>query len=124
MPENTRNILVVDDNELNYTAVRKLLTKEGYNVTVAVDGLQAMEMLMNNSSYDLVVTDMMMPQVTGQELLEAIKRNLYNKIKVIIVSSMQNETMIAEAFKAGADDYLIKPINPTDLLLRIRKILN
>ena len=124
MPENTRNILVVDDNELNYTAVRKLLTKEGYNVTVAVDGLQAMEMLMNNSSYDLVVTDMMMPQVTGQELLEAIKRNLYNNIKVIIVSSMQNETMIAEAFKAGADDYLIKPINPTDLLLRIRKILN
>jgi len=124
MPENTRNILVVDDNELNYTAVRKLLTKEGYNVTVAVDGLQAMEMLMNNNSYDLVVTDMMMPQVTGQELLEAIKRNLYNKIKVIIVSSMQNETMIAEAFKAGADDYLIKPINPTDLLLRIRKILN
>ncbi len=124
MPENTRNILVVDDNELNYTAVRKLLTKEGYNVTVAVDGLQAMEMLMNNSSYDLVVTDMMMPQVTGQELLEAIKRNLYNKIKVIIVSSMQNETMISEAFKAGADDYLIKPINPTDLLQRVRKILN
>ena len=80
MPENTRNILVVNDNELNYTAVRKLLTKEGYNVTVAVDGLQAMEMLMNNSSYDLVVTDMMMPQVTGQQLLEAIKRNLYSKI--------------------------------------------
>ena len=124
MPENTRNILVVDDNELNYTAVRKLLTKEGYNVTVAVDGLQAMEMLMNNSSYDLVVTDMMMPQVTGQQLLEAIKRNLYSKIKVIVISSMQNETMIADAFKAGADDYLIKPINPTDLLQRVRKILN
>ena len=124
MPENTRNILVVDDNELNYTAVRKLLTKEGYNVTVAVDGLQAMEMLMNDSSYDLVVTDMMMPQVTGQQLLEAIKRNLYSKIKVIVISSMQNETMIADAFKAGADDYLIKPINPTDLLQRVRKILN
>ena len=124
MPENTRNRLVVDDNELNYTAVRKLLTKEGYNVTVAVDGLQAMEMLMNNSSYDLVVTDMMMPQVTGQQLLEAIKRNLYSKIKVIVISSMQNETMIADAFKAGADDYLIKPINPTDLLQRVRKILN
>jgi DNA-binding response OmpR family regulator len=116
------NILVVEDNEIMALSIQKLFERNGFTASIAKDGMEAMEKLMD-AKFDLVITDLTMPHVTGFQLIEAIKRNEYNDIKIIVVTSSTNESVISETFALGADDYITKPFNVKDLMTRVQKLL-
>ena len=116
------NILLVEDHDVTSFAIVKLFTRNGHEVEVAADGRHALEKMASNK-YDLVVTDLAMPVVTGQQLIENIRNVQQNKVKILVVSSLTTEQTIQETFVLGADDFLPKPFQGNDLLLRIEKLL-
>lgn len=120
---NTLKILVVDDDPVTRSLLQKRLTKESYEIDLAEDGVQALDLIAEHY-YDLVLTDLMMPGgVDGIGVLESTKkRNL--KTEVILITANATVDNAIEAMKKGASDYLQKPINFDELLLRLQKIRN
>jgi DNA-binding response OmpR family regulator len=117
------NILIVEDDEIMLKAIKNILSKDGHNVIIAKNGKEAFDKL-ENTDYDLVLTDLMMPYANGLEVISKIKNDPTKRhVSIIIVSSVGNEETITEAFRLGADDYLKKPIMAGELLIRIRKLL-
>jgi len=104
-------------------SIEHLLSKENFYVASARNGQEAIDYL-DKIHFDVVVTDLMMPHVTGRELINRIRKDP-NKayIKIIVVSTISGEMLVNEAFNAGADDYLTKPFMGYELLLRIKKLL-
>lgn len=117
------NILLVEDNELMAMQTSKLFERAGYNVDVARNGMEAMEKLMSGDVYDLLVTDLTMPVLTGQQLIEAVKRNQYDDLKILVLTASTGEATIMDTFNLGADDCITKPYNPKDMLQRVQKLL-
>ena len=113
-------ILVVDDNEDNrYTLVRRL-RREGYsNVVVAENGRRALDVI-ETDSVDLVLLDIMMPEMNGYEVLERIKaRPSWRDIPVIMISAIDDIDSVVRCIELGAEDYLPKPFNPVLLKARV-----
>lgn len=117
------HILIVEDNELMIAQTQKLFERAGYIVDVARNGMDAMEKLMSGDKYDLLVTDLTMPVLSGQELIEAVRRNQYGDLKIMVLTASTGEATITETFALGADDCITKPFNPKDLLYRVQKLL-
>src|SRR5215475_419676 len=119
MSDNDAALLVVDDIEDNRFALSRRLARQGYlNVTTAADGRQALELL-NSRPFDLVLLDIMMPNVNGYEVLAAMKANeRLRHIPVIMISAVDEIDSVVRCIELGAEDYLPKPFNPT--LLRAR----
>jgi len=98
------------------------LVKDGYDVEIARDGQAAIEKL-DSTSYDLIITDLLMPFTSGLELINKIRYELNSKVPIIVVSALDNESSIIEALKLGADDYITKPFSPSELSIRVKKLL-
>ena len=113
-------LLVVDDIDDNRFALSRRLARQGYlNVTTAVDGRQALELL-NSKSFDLVLLDIMMPTVNGYEVLAQMKASSsLRHIPVIMISAVDEIESVIRCIELGADDYLPKPFNPTLLRARV-----
>jgi adenylate cyclase len=113
-------LLVVDDNEDNRYALTRRLAREGYaNVATAVDGRQALELL-SARSFDLVLLDIMMPNVNGYEVLAQVKADdKLRHIPVIMISALDDMESVIRCIELGAEDYLPKPFNPTLLRARV-----
>jgi len=110
------NILVVDDNEVNREALSRRLKYEGFTVQMAVSGREALNMLIAES-FDLVLLDIMMPDMDGYAVLEAIKLDKkLEPIAVIMITAIDNLDSVMRCTELGADDYLTKPFDP--ILLR------
>ncbi|MES2701469.1 MAG: response regulator [Bacteroidota bacterium] len=117
------NILVIEDDDIMLKAIRNILSKDGYTVVTAKDGKEAFEKL-DSGTFDIVITDLMMPYANGLEVVSRLRTDESKKgIGIIVVSSVGNEETITEAFRLGADDYLKKPIMAGELLIRIRKLI-
>lgn len=114
-------ILVVEDDEMILRTLEFRLKKDNYSVTVARDGREALEKLKSNN-FNLVLTDLMLPFVTGMEVLSYIKTNLPD-LPVIVLSAADEEGTIMDAFKLGADDFIAKPFSPGELSLRVKRLL-
>lgn len=114
------NILVVDDDREIVFAIAKLLEREGYTVFKAYDGLEALDCLATNR-INLVVMDIMMPKLDG--LSAIIKIREQKNIPIIIVSAKFDDSDKILGLGVGADDYVIKPYNPMELLARINSLL-
>ena len=117
------NILVVEDNldlrELFVTTINNA----GYRAFGATDGLDALN-LMDNTHIDLIVADIMMPKMSGIEMCRKIKSNFETShIPVILLTAQTAEEYTMQGLKMGADDYMIKPVNVNELLLRIQALL-
>src|SRR5262245_60231529 len=112
--------LVVDDIEDNRFALSRRLARQGYlNVTTAADGRQALELL-NSRPFDLVLLDIMMPNVNGYEVLAAMKADeRLRHIPVIMISAVDEIDSVIRCIELGAEDYLPKPFNPTLLRARV-----
>jgi DNA-binding NtrC family response regulator len=117
---NGLKILVVDDDAVTRSLLTKRLTKESYDVETAEDGAKALD-LIDQRSYDVILTDLMMPQVDGIGVLEAAKK-ISIKTEVILITAHASLANAIEAMKKGAADYLQKPINMDELILRLQKI--
>ena len=113
-------LLLVDDNEDNRYTLTRRLQREGYaNLTSAVDGRQALELL-GARSFDLVLLDVMMPDLNGYEVLERMRADdQLRHIPVIMISALDEIDSVIRCVELGAEDYLSKPFNPTLLRARV-----
>ena len=115
-----KKILLVDD----HTGVLRLLAielkLEGYDIVTAVNGKEALELIYNGSPPDLVVLDIVMPVMNGFEVLARLRE--YSRLPVIVHSF--DESNKERALKSGADDFVLKPFDPDELLKKIRRLLN
>ena len=114
-------ILVCEDEEMLLTSLEFRLRKHGFEVERASDGKQALEKLKSEEP-DLVIADIMMPHVTGLELIKYVRKKMKSDIPVIIISALGNDDIVLKAFQLGATDFISKPFKPTELVLRIKKI--
>lgn len=112
-------VLVVDDNEANRDLLARRVRRQGHTVSVAEDGISALE-LMRQEPFDLVLLDIMMPKMNGYQVLEHIKSdpNLRH-IPVIVISAVDDINSVVECIELGAEDYLPKPFNAVLLAARI-----
>jgi len=115
-------ILICEDEEIMLTALEFRLRKQGFEVVLAKDGRQAVEKVQEESP-DVLVADIMMPYVTGLELITFIREEMQSNLPIIIISALENDEVVLEAFRLGATDFITKPFKPNELILRIKKIL-
>lgn len=114
------SILVVDDNP---KFLADALPMYGYDVTVAKDGLEALKILMNKT-FDIILLDVMMPNMNGWDTLKAIRSNKKTQyIPVIMITAVSEDQKVVSGLKIGADDYIVKPFILPNLLARIEAVL-
>ena len=114
-------ILVCEDEEMLLTSLEFRLKKQGFEVIRAVDGKEAVDKVVSEMP-DLVIADIMMPEVSGMELITFIRKKMNSTLPIIIISALGNDETILQAFQEGATDFIAKPFKPTELVLRIKKI--
>lgn len=115
------HILVVDDDKHTRQLFRAILESENYTVSTAADGEKALE-LMDTEHIDLVVLDIMMPHMDGYEFTKAL-REVENNLPILMVSAKQLPEDKRKGFLVGTDDYMTKPIDEEEMLLRIKALL-
>lgn len=113
-------ILVAEDQPLVLQSIIHKLKKEGYDVLGAIDGEQAKEFYAKEKP-DLVITDVLMPFVTGPELIHYIRSLDGYSVPIIVLSQILMEKDIVKCFQLGADDYITKPFLPKELVARINR---
>jgi CheY-like chemotaxis protein len=119
----SNKILIVDDTETMRLYEKMLLTGQGYELELAGDGVEALEK-MKESLPDLVLLDIMMPKMDGIECCRRIKEDDAMKdVKVVMVTTKSEYERVKEAFAAGCDDYITKPIDKLELLSKIKELL-
>jgi CheY-like chemotaxis protein/nitrogen-specific signal transduction histidine kinase len=116
-----RNILVVDDEPVNLKVLKNHLEREGYNVTLAHDGHEALSLLSEGHQFSLVLLDVMMPRISGYEVCQKIReRYLSTELPVIMVTAKNQINDLVEGFDIGANDYIVKPFSRDELLARVK----
>ncbi len=117
------SMLVVDDVEANRDLLSRRLKRQGHTVAVAENGRQAIELL-KKQPFDLILCDIMMPEMNGYEVLEHVKADpALRHIPVIMISALDDMDSVVRCIEMGAEDYLFKPFNPTLLKARINACL-
>lgn len=116
---NKARLLIVDDDRALLNSVVMILEDEGYEVFFASSGKEALEKLRQNN-YDVVLTDIKMPGMSGIELIEAIKSLGIDAPIILMTAFVEIKTTI-EAIKKNAFDFIIKPYNPQELILAVEK---
>ena len=116
-------ILIVDDTETMRLAEQMMLADEGYEIDVAEDGIEAINKIAL-SRPDLMLLDIMMPRMDGIECCRRIKADDRLKdIKVVMVTTKSEYERVKEAFAAGCDDYVTKPIDKNELISKLRDLM-
>ncbi len=117
-----KKILFIEDEEDVRNAVKFILEGEGYEFYGAASGPEGIAKI-TKYDIDLLLLDIMMPGIDGFEVCRAIKSEPSINLPIIFVSAKAEATDIARGFALGADDYIIKPFEPNDLLNRVKRIL-
>lgn len=119
----TPNILVVEDEDSLATLLQYNLKKEGYSVTMAGDGEEAL-LLVDEKLPDLIVLDWMLPKLSGIEVCRRLRqRNETRNVPIVMLTARGEETDRIRGLDTGADDYVVKPFSMTELAARIRAVL-
>ncbi|MCL6659036.1 response regulator transcription factor [Paenibacillus amylolyticus] len=113
-------ILVVDDDSHIRKLIRIYLEKNQFSVLEAADGQEALDIL-SHTKVDLAIVDVMMPRIDGIELTEDIRS--YLDIPILMVTAKGESKDKVRGFNAGSDDYLVKPFDPVELILRVKSLL-
>lgn len=116
-----RSVLVVDDAAFMRMMIRDILSRDGYAIHEAVNGLDAIEKYLEVRP-DLVTMDITMPGMSGLEALKTIREH-DPSARVLVVSAMGQQNMIVEALEHGALDFLVKPFQPTKVLETVRRCM-
>jgi len=118
-------VLAVDDNPKNIQVIGSILMEANYEVGFAMDGKQALDLLIESNDYDLVLLDVNMPVMNGIETCKAMHHNkLLREIPVIFLTAMNEADNILAGFDAGGQDYVTKPFNSKELLSRVKTHLD
>ncbi len=118
----TKKILLAEDDVMLASLLKFRLEREGYLVTLCADGKMVKEKL-ESEIPDLIVSDIMMPYFSGIELTDFIRNNLNSNIPIILISSASNDENVVSAFEMGANDFISKPVSPSELLVRVKREL-
>jgi two-component system, OmpR family, alkaline phosphatase synthesis response regulator PhoP len=121
MNQNKPSILLVEDEENLHDALKLNLELEGYSVTSAFDGAAAMKAV-QNEYFDLIILDVMIPEIDGFSVAQNI-RLTNNDVPILILSAKDSSADKVTGLKKGADDYMTKPFNLEELLLRVQKLI-
>jgi DNA-binding response OmpR family regulator len=114
-------ILVAEDDIIMRESITHMLKQDGFNVIAAENGREAME-IFEKDKPDLVITDILMPYNSGLEFIDIIRNNA-SRVPVIVLSALDEEATVMEAFNLGADDFLTKPVKPGELSIRVKRLL-
>lgn len=114
------NILVVEDQKDISSIVAKYLEKEEYDYKVAGDGLKALE-IFSKEEFHLIILDVMMPGIDGFEVLKEVRST--SDVPVIMLTAREQEVDRIKGFDFGADDYVVKPFSPRELMRRVKAIM-
>jgi sigma-B regulation protein RsbU (phosphoserine phosphatase) len=113
-------ILIAEDDPISRKILQTILTKQGHDVTAAEDGLKALEALRKETP-DILITDWMMPDLDGLQLSRQVRAlDLPGYVYIILLTALTDKQRIIEGLDAGADDYVTKPYDKTELLARVR----
>ena len=112
-------VMLVEDSRTQALKLQIMLDRYGYHVTVAQNGLEAMNMLLNSQT-SIVISDWIMPEMDGSELCRAIRKHDFgNYVYIILLTAKDSKNDIIEGLEAGADDYLTKPVDDAELIARL-----
>ncbi len=120
MKDECSKILIVDDEIKIVEAVRAYLENAGYNVSASYDGEEALSKF-ERENPDLVVLDLMLPKISGEEVCRKIRKQ--SRIPIIMLTAKVQEDDKINGFNIGADDYMTKPFSPRELVVRVRTLL-
>lgn len=115
------NILVVDDNDSIKKLITTYLIRDGYNVFAASDGLEALEVF-DKEHIDLMIADIMMPNMDGYTLTNELRTSKYN-FPILMITAKESFEDKKKGFSVGTDDYMVKPIDFDEMLLRVTALL-
>lgn len=118
--EQTERILVVDDEERIRRLLRMYLEKEKYEIDEAEDGEQALKLALEHD-YDLIILDLMLPGMDGMEVCAKLRQT--KATPVLMLTAKGEEMNRVQGFEAGADDYVVKPFSPREVIYRVKAIL-
>lgn len=122
MNTSDKKIMIIDHDEMTIEILKFILKREGYKISIAKDGINALERI-STIMPDLVITNIIVPLKSGLEIISYIKQN-FKTIRVVALSALgEEENTVEEAFELGVDDFIAKPFNPNELLLRIKRFL-
>ncbi|WP_419743509.1 response regulator transcription factor [Paraclostridium dentum] len=113
------NILIVDDEKKITQVIKAYLDKEGYNCIVANNGEQALKYLTNNN-FDLIILDRMLPDINGESICKKIRET--SMVHIIMLTAKTEDEDRIEGFNTGCDDYVCKPFNVKELVLRVKAV--
>ena len=116
-------ILVAEDEPILLMTIEMKLKKEGFEVISSKDGREAIEQI-KLTHPDMIITDIMMPYASGLEILNFVRQQQNSKTPIIILSAMEQENVVLEAFELGADDYITKPFSLNDLAIRVKRLIS
>lgn len=117
-----KKLLLAEDDELLASLLNFRLQKGGYEVTLSTNGREVKEYL-TTTIPDMIISDIMMPYFSGIELIDYVRNEMQSQVPIIIISSAGNEENVLTAFELGANDFLAKPVSPSELLVRIERQL-
>jgi len=118
--EDKRNILVVDDEEQIINVLKAYLEKEGYNVYTAYSGKEALDVFHKNTIH-FIILDLMLPDVSGEEVCKKIR--LKSQVPILMLTAKAEEDNRINGLDIGADDYMVKPFSPKEVMAHVRAIL-
>lgn len=119
-----RTALVVEDDDQIVHILRFILEREGFEVSAALDGRSARELIATLAPPSLVTLDVMLPHVDGFELLARIRATPgWESVPVVLLTALSQEKDVVRALDAGASDYLVKPFKPEEFRARVRRLV-
>ena len=121
---NPSKILIIDDMSTHLLLLQTILEEEGYKVIAADNGKDALEHIANDKNIDLILLDIMMPELDGYQVLQKVKtKDNHTSVPVIVVSAKTDSTSIKKALEEGAYDYITKPLNVHDIKNKVKSAL-
>lgn len=116
-----KRILIIEDNPMVVKSLEFKLNKDGFEVITATDGREGLEKI-KTEKFDLILTDLMLPFISGTQIIEQAKA-LAPDVPIIVLSTSNQEAIITDAFSMGVSDFMTKPFSPNELSLRVKRTL-
>lgn len=117
-----KKIILAEDNSTLSLLLKFRLEKEGFATLIAENGKIAIELIEQHEP-ELILTDIMMPFISGLEVISHVRNKLNMKTPIIVFSSAGQEEMVLKAFNLGANDFMGKPFSPNELIIRVKRLL-
>ncbi|MFC0016037.1 MULTISPECIES: response regulator transcription factor [Allobacillus] len=117
-----QTLLVVEDDPVNRKLVKNVLSENGYIVVEAADGEEAKEVFLREHPC-MIILDLMLPKISGEEVCQWVRKQERNEVSIIMLSAKASTEDRINGLRLGADDYLVKPFNPEELLAHVEAVL-